>query len=79
MIKLNEEKYAELKAASERAWRNGELARSDIELNKALDGRGTVSVAQWGEYRNALRDWSEAEAFPDEAGRPAAPDAVVTE
>ncbi len=55
----------------ERQWRDAELAKADIELNKVQDGRGTGLVSDWRDYRNALRDWPEHESFPDSAFRPA--------
>ena len=54
----------------ERTWRDAELAKADIELNKVQDGRGTGLVSDWRDYRNALRDWPEHESFPDSAFRP---------
>ena len=62
-------------AAIERAWRDGELDRADIELNKVQDGMGTGTVSAWREYRCALRNWPEHESFPDSSFRPNAPDA----
>ena len=61
---------------SERAWRNSELSRADIELNKIQDGEsGTQgTVASWREYRKALRAWPQATAFPLTAKRPKSPD-----
>lgn len=61
-------------ASIERAWRNGELDRADIELNRVQDGMGHGTVGEWREYRCALRDWPEHVSFPDAAGRPVAPD-----
>lgn len=58
----------------ERAWRNTELFRADIELNKVQDGMGTGTVGTWREYRCALRNWPESEFFPDSTKRPVAPD-----
>lgn len=62
---------------AERAWRNKELVRSDIELNKVQDSdpkvKGTVS--QWRDYRKALRAWPENTDFPNKDKRPLAPDA----
>ena len=83
VVMTNEEIHAHLNptptpeqlASIERAWRNGELDRADIELNKVQDGMGTGTVAQWREYRCALRNWPEHESFPDSAQRPVAPDA----
>ena len=61
----------------ERGWRNKELVRSDIELNKVQDtdpqAKGTVS--QWREYRKALRAWPENKDFPNKGKRPVSPDA----
>lgn len=66
-------------ASMERVWRNGELDRADIELNKVKDGMGFGSVTDWLAYRCALRNWPENAAFPDSAQRPVAPDIVVIE
>lgn len=62
-------------ASIERAWRDTELDRADIELNKVQDGMGTGTVGTWREYRCALRNWPESEFFPDPTKRPIAPDA----
>ncbi len=64
-------------AAIERAWRDDELDRADIELNKVQDGMGTGTVSAWREYRCLLRNWPENEFFPDSTKRPVAPDAPV--
>ena len=61
-------------ASNERAWRNGELDRADIELNKVQDGMGHGTVGEWREYRCALRNWPGHASFPDVASRPVAPD-----
>lgn len=62
----------------ERVWRNAELFRSDIELNKVQDSdpkaSGTVSV--WRDYRKSLRAWPESTLFPEKSKRPIAPDSV---
>lgn len=63
----------------ERAWRDSELYRADIELNKVQDGMGAGSVASWREYRCLLRDWPEHASFPDSSFRPVAPDAPTPE
>lgn len=60
---------------NERLWRNAELARADIELNKVQDGVGSGTVSAWREYRCALRDWPEDSNFPQADKRPTAPDA----
>ena len=54
----------------ERAWRNSELAKTDIELYKLQDGMGAGSIEALRLYRNALRNWPENENFPDSAYRP---------
>jgi hypothetical protein len=59
---------------AERVWRNSELARADIELNKVQDG-APGTVGEWRSYRNALRGWPEDKNFPDSEQRPTAPDA----
>lgn len=53
--------------ALERAWRDAELVRTDIELNKVReDATKAVGTEQdWIDYRNALRDYPEQEDFPD--------------
>ena len=63
-------------ASIERAWRDSELDRADIELNKVQDGdpRAVGSVAGWREYRKALRAWPEHKDFPNKEKRPASPD-----
>lgn len=54
----------------ERAWRNSELAKTDIELYKLQDGMETGSIEVLRQYRNALRKWPENENFPDSTYRP---------
>lgn len=75
---LNPVPTPEQLASIERAWRDGELDRADIELNKVQDGMGTGTVSVWREYRCALRNWPESEFFPDIGHRPISPDAPVT-
>lgn len=60
---------------NEKLWRNTELSRADIELNKVQDGVGVGSVAAWRQYRIDLRNWPEDKEFPNPAARPVAPDA----
>lgn len=62
-----------MNAAQARVWRDGELARADIELNKVQDGMGKGTVSEWRAYRVALRTWPESQDFP--AVKPTAPDA----
>ena len=54
----------------ERAWRNSELAKTDIELYKLQDGMEEGSIEALRLYRNALRKWPENENFPDSTYRP---------
>src|SRR5690554_636524 len=51
----------------ERIWRDAELNRSDIELNKVQDSdpKAKGSVSDWRTYRKELRAWPESENFPD--------------
>ena len=71
---LNQMQFEHTKTEKkERAWRNKELARADIELNKAQDGGGGV-VSDWRDYRNALRNMPEHSDFPSNIARPIAPD-----
>lgn len=64
------------KAERERGWRNKELSRSDIELNKVQDSdpKAIGTVSQWRDYRKYLRAWPEKPEFPQTAFRPKAPD-----
>lgn len=50
---------------AERLWRNGELVRADEELNKVQDAdpKAVGTVAQWREYRRALRNYPETDNF----------------
>ena len=57
----------------ERAWRDAEITRADIELNKVQDGVGVGTVTAWRAYRCELRDWPQAAGFPDSTKRPVAP------
>ena len=61
----------------ERSWRDAELIRADIELNKVQDSdpKSVGSVSQWREYRKALRSYPESEGFPNKDLRPVSPDA----
>ena len=62
---------------TERAWRDSELIRSDIELYKVQDSdpKAVGIVAGWREYRKALRAWPEHKDFPNKEKRPVSPDA----
>lgn len=63
-------------AESERAWRNLELQRSDVELYKVQDSdpKAVGAVSQWREYRKNLRNWPEHGSFPNKEFRPVSPD-----
>ena len=54
--------------AEARAWRDGELAKADIEIYKLEDTGG--DTASYRAYRIALRDWPASQAFPDDASKP---------
>lgn len=57
----------------ERIWRNEELTRADVEINKIEDGVSSESITAWRSYRISLRDWPASEYFPDSSKRPVAP------
>lgn len=78
MFKIDQSKLLERQGIAEREWRNAEISRSDIELNKVQDGVGTGTVGAWREYRCALRDWPEHPDFPQADKRPVAPDAKTS-
>ena len=62
--------------SSEIVWRNSELNRSDVQINKIQDGvTGLGSVAEWRKYRVKLRNWPDSADFPCVECRPVAPDA----
>lgn len=75
------EEQAQQQEAAERAWRDSELnatqwpvARHRDELDAGT--ATTLSADQFAEllaYRQALRDWPAAKAFPDSDARPVAP------
>lgn len=76
-VDIGEVVYVPTKAEleiDERLWRNIELSRADIELNKVQDGVGTGTVTVWRQYRVDLRNWPESPLFPDSKCRPASPD-----
>lgn len=68
--------------AAERSWRDYELRSSEWLIARHRDeldmGQSTTLTAeQYGEllaWRQLLRDWPAAAAFPDAAGRPAPPE-----
>lgn len=59
-------------AKSERGWRDAELLKADIEVNKATD-TANPTESSWRQYREALRHWPASEYFPSQASRPIAP------
>lgn len=64
----------ELIVVAARAWRNAELARADVILNRIQDGeKGLGTQKAWRDYRITLRNWTGTDSFPTEA--PVAPDA----
>lgn len=77
-VLVSETLTLEQQIAQERYWRDAELRRADIELNKAQDSdpKAFASVAEWREYRKALRQLPEVVGFPDKSVRPTAPDSV---
>ncbi|MFP0198084.1 phage tail assembly chaperone [Pseudomonas sp. PHC1] len=67
--------------AAERTWRQSALAATEWQVTRHRDeqelGRGTTLKAQQYlellEYRQALRDWPGAGAYPSPVSRPSAP------
>lgn len=74
---LSTEPTLESRVFTEKFWRDSELMRADIELNKAQDGDGTGSVKAWREYRRSLRAYPTLEGFPDSSLRPVSPDSLT--
>jgi hypothetical protein len=72
--------------AVERAWRDGELIRTEWLIARHRDevemtNPTTLSAEQYGEllaWRQLLRDWPESAAFPDSAARPVPPAWLAT-
>lgn len=67
-IRLRQESY-------ERQWRDSELSRADVIVNKIEDYEIEADVRVWRQYRVALRKWPEQPGFPNPEARPKAPDA----
>ncbi|WP_236194254.1 phage tail assembly chaperone [Pseudomonas glycinae] len=73
--------------AAERAWRQSALAATEWQVTRHRDeqelGRGTTLKAQQYlellEYRQAMRDWPGADAFPSSVLRPSAPQWLATD
>lgn len=60
-----------------RAWRDSELRRADIEINKIQDSsstKGSKKLCDWRKYRCNLRDWPASAGFPLDTSRPNPPD-----
>lgn len=57
--------------AIERLWRNSELGRADVEINKLTDAG--LDAQEWKAYRVSLRNWPQSQLFPDSTKRPAPP------
>ncbi len=59
----------------ENAWVKEELSFASDELEKVQDSdtKATGTVAQWREYRKALRSWPEHKDFPNKESRPVSP------
>jgi len=71
-------------AATERVWRDGQLAATDGIVSRHRDelegGSTTLTAAQYTElqaYRFALRNWPEAGEFPLIEHRPSAPEWIA--
>ena len=58
---------------AERLWRDGELARVDIEIRKAEDLLEAFDATNFRRYAVLLRDWPEHANFPDPDFRPTSP------
>lgn len=58
--------------AAERQWRDQELVRSDIKINKRIDNGQPFD--DWSAYRVELREWPHSPDFPDQNMRPVSPD-----
>lgn len=56
-----------------RKWRNAELARADVIINKIEDFEIEGDSKPWRKYRVTLRNWPSTEDFP--TIKPTAPDA----
>lgn len=73
--------------AAERTWRQSALSATEWQVTRHRDeqelGRGTTLKAQQYlellEYRQALRDWPGAGAFPSSVLRPSAPQWLATD
>lgn len=72
MFKIDQAKLLELQKASEREWRNAELAKVDIQVNRRIDA-DDPSASSWKGYRVALRDWPDHADFPNSLKRPVSP------
>ena len=64
---------ARIAAVRGRDWRDAELSRADMIINKIEDFEIDGDSKVWRKYRVALRNWPETENFPEVT--PDAPDA----
>ncbi|WYV99022.1 tail fiber assembly [Pseudomonas phage vB_PpuM-Amme-3] len=60
-------------ARGARTWRNTELARADVIINKIEDFEIEGDSKPWRQYRATLRNWPDTPDFPNT--KPTAPDA----
>lgn len=65
--------YVQSEEEAARVWRNSELIRADIIINKIEDFEIEGDSRVWRKYRVTLRNWPATEDFP--AVKPTAPDA----
>lgn len=65
--------YEVMRDVEARLWRNNELMRADVMLNRIQDGETSLGTQKaWRAYRVELRNWPETELFPTE--KPVAPE-----
>lgn len=70
-------KKSDTEAMLARAWRDAELQRADIILNRIQDGESKLgSQKSWRLYRVELRAYPDKDGFPSVESRPIAPDAA---
>jgi len=57
----------------ERVWRDEELSKADVIINKIEDFEIEGDSKPWRQYRVALRKWPDSPDFPSVKSRPTAP------
>lgn len=62
-----------MSALDERMWRNDELKKADVIINKIEDFEIEGDSKAWRKYRVALRNWPDHDKFPSKRSRPKAP------